>query len=246
MLDRERFKSATARAISDSPDLFSGIGTLSEKVMHRAIKLYIEPDVTRHEIELSGSVADIYNGEGIFEIQRRAFSYLKPKLKKFLPEYPVTVVHPIVARKRVRWLDRESGEIVSTKRSIKGKTVYDSAYELYQLREFIGRAGFRVRILMLECDEYRALDGYGADRKKRASVLECIPTDILDEIELLSISDYGIFLPEGLPREFSSRDFLRLSRSRSRYSYYSLRLLCELGLLSRKKVGRAFIYRKED
>ena len=29
-------------------------------------------------------------------------------------------------KKRVRWLDKESVEIVSTGRSIKGKTVYDS------------------------------------------------------------------------------------------------------------------------
>ena len=51
-----------------------GIGTLGEKSLHAALKLYYEPDSSRHEIPVGQYVADIVNEEGIIEIQTKHLS----------------------------------------------------------------------------------------------------------------------------------------------------------------------------
>ncbi len=239
MPDREAFKRAAMTAIAESRGE-GGIGTLSEKVMHRTLKLYYEPDASCHEIECKGSVADILNREGIIEIQRASLSYLRPKLKRFLPEYRVTVVHPIVAVKRVKWLDETTGEITSSGRWVSGKRIYDVAFELFKLAELLTDPNLEIRLPLLECDEYRTREQRRG--RIRSSRLEAIPTDIIDEIVLARPRDYLVFLPDSLGDSFTAAEFNRAIKSRSRYSYYSLRLLCELGLLTRERKGRGFVY----
>ena len=101
-----RFSEAYARVIGEKC-ADTGIGTLGEKAIHKTLKLYYEPDESKHEIEVLGSVADVLSENGIIEVQSSNFKYLVPKLEKFLPQYPVTVVYPIVARKIGRASCRE-------------------------------------------------------------------------------------------------------------------------------------------
>lgn len=241
MIDRESFAAALAKVTSEEVS-GCGIGTLSEKLLHRILKLYYEPDVGKHEIELLGSIADIKNDNGIIEIQRASFSYLVPKLEKLLPEISVTVVYPIIARKRIKWIDRDTGEMTRSRATVKGKTHYDCARELYSIRRFLGNENLSIRLLLLDCDEYRYLDGKDATRKKKATKLECIPVDIIDEMCLTAVSDYLVLLPKELGDSFTAAEYLKATGSRSRYTYYGLRLLCDLKLLAREKVGKAYIY----
>ena len=244
-MDKNAFNLARMRALSDEGEGYPGIGRLSEKTMHRTLKLYFEPNEEYHEIEFLGSVADIKNGGGIIEIQRAAFVNLIPKLDRFLPHLPVTVVHPITARKRVKRLDPESGEISFSGRTVKGKTIFDSAFEIYKIREFIGRDGFTLCLLLLDCDEYRIPDksarrGRGGERR-----LEAIPNDILAEYTLKTPADYLALLPDSLGDTFTEAEFRTAAKTRSRYAYYYLRLLVDLGLLCRQRDGRKYIYLKE-
>lgn len=241
-MDKEAFTLACIRALGQDGAGFSGIGRLSEKTLHRTLKLYLEPDESFHEIECYGSVADIKNSTGIIEIQRASFAYLVPKLERFLPHSPVTVVHPIVAKKRVKRLDTETGEITSSGRTVKGRTLFDSAFEIYKLRSFIGREGFRLIVLMLDCDEYRIPDpkarhGRGGERR-----IEAIPTDIIAEYTLVTKEDYLAHLPAGLDGSFSADEFKKRAGTRSRYAYYYLRLLCDLGLMTRERTGGKYLY----
>ena len=242
MIDSSRFSNALAR-VSAEEELSTGIGTLSERSIHKVLKLYYEPNTDNHEIEVSGSVADILNSDGITEIQRANFSYLVPKLRRFLPEYNVTLVYPIIGRKNLSWLNPMTGELTEKRRCPGGKTVYDTAYELYKIRDFLGDSRLTVKVVILECDVYKKLDGYGKDRKKHASLIESKPRRIIEEITLKSASDYRIFLPDGLGGDFTAEDFHRAAKSRSRYSYYSIRLLEHLGFVARcGSKGRAFLY----
>ena len=84
MIDRERFERALALANAPTPTC---IGTLSERVTHRVLKYYFEPDPNFHEVKYLGSVADIKNSDGIIEIQTKGLDRLRGKLHKFLPTY---------------------------------------------------------------------------------------------------------------------------------------------------------------
>lgn len=95
----------------------NGIGTLSEKTVHAVLKHYYAPDESQHEIPVEGCVADIFNGKEIIEIQTRSFDRMRPKLERFLPLYPVTIVYPIPYCKHVYWIDEETGEISGGRKS---------------------------------------------------------------------------------------------------------------------------------
>ena len=241
-MDKEKFTRARIRALEENGEGYQGIGRLSEKTMHRMLKLYYEPDESLHEIECFGSVADVKNDGGIIEIQRASLAYLIPKLERFLPHSPVTVVHPIVAKKRVRRLNTETGEITSSGRAVKGKTVFDSAFEIYKIRKFIGNEGFTLILLLLDCDEYKVHDprarrGRGGDHR-----VECIPTDVIAEYILCDPTDYLALLPDDLADGFTAEEFKKSVKSRSRYAYYYLRLLVDLGLMTREKQGAKYLY----
>ena len=242
MPNREAFKLAATRAIEGSEGGFLGIGRLSEKAMHRALKLYYEPNEAYHEVECLGSVADIKNEWGIIEIQRASLSYMIPKLKCFLPEYRVRVVHPVTVKKRVRWLNSETGEITATGKITQGKRVQDVSFELYKLREFIGNPNFELVLPLIECDEYRLLDGWDKTRKKGATRLEAIPRELCDELTFKAREDYLALIPNTLGDSFTEREFRAAIKSRSRYSYYALRLSLDLSLIERHREGKCYVY----
>ena len=241
-MNKEAFTRARIRALEENGEGYQGIGRLSEKTMHRMLKLYYEPNESCHEIECFGSVADVKNENGIIEIQRASLAYLIPKLESFLPHSPVTVVHPIVAKKRVKHLNTETGEITSSGRTVKGKTPFDSAFEIYKIRRFIGNEGFTLILLLLDCDEYKIPNPKARRGRGGEARLESIPTDLIAEYILCEPTDYLALLPNELADGFTADEFKKSVKSRSRYAYYYLRLLVDLGLMTREKQGAKYLY----
>ena len=234
-----RFSEAYARVIGEKC-ADTGIGTLGEKAIHKTLKLYYEPDESKHEIEVLGSVADVLSENGIIEVQSSNFKYLVPKLEKFLPQYPVTVVYPIVARTSIRYLDKETGQVSPPRRSPRIKTVHDSARELSAISGFISDKNLTVKIVFLECEEYRLKREGKGSRKDR---IDRIPIGIRSELSLKGKEDYSVFLPDSLGESFLAKDYYKAIKSRSRYNYYCLKLLTDLGVIARSgKDGRAFVY----
>lgn len=63
--------------------------------------------------------ADIYNEHGIIEIQTRQLNKLRDKLSVFLNEYQVRVVYPMPYEKYLSWIEPETGDITSRRKSPK-------------------------------------------------------------------------------------------------------------------------------
>jgi len=240
---KSRFMDARAKVLGEEGSPL-GIGTLGEKCIHKVLKFTVEPDVKNHEKSFLGSVADVLNSDGVFEIQTRAFKKLLPKLKKMLPTSPVTVIYPIIRRKSLAWLDPESGELSAKHPTPRRGRPSDILYELSGISELIGTAGLTVRIVLLDADEYRLLDGYGKDRKKRATKLNKIPIALCDVIDVLCASDIIELLPTGLPETFTAAELYRALAFGTRRGYYSLKLLLDLKIVERVgKDGRAYLYK---
>ncbi len=225
-----------------------GIGTLSERALHRILKLAIEPNEECHEKKILGSVADIFNAEGITEIQTRAFERLVPKLSKFLSEQPVTVVYPMAKQKRLHWINPETGEISPPRKSPKSEKPFDAFYELYKIRSFLANERLTVKLVFLHMEEYRYRNGYGREKKKGAPRIERIPTAFCEEIALASREDFRIFLPESLPEEFTAKQYAKAIGQKPRYAYLGLRILKDcFGLVSHIRTeGREYVYRIEE
>lgn len=222
----------------------NGIGTLGEKTLHALIKNYLEPDEAKQEIRVGTYYADIYNGEEIIEIQTRQFNKLRDKLEVFLQEYPVRVVYPVLGKKRLYWIDRESGEVSPGRVSPRKGTVYELCAELYKIKGYLKNPNLRLQALVLEAEEYRYLDGWSRDRKKGATHYDRIPTKLTDELCIDTLRDYRKFLPQGLPEEFGSREFAASARISRSLAQIVLNILFEVGTVERiGKQGNAWIYR---
>lgn len=223
----------------------SGIGTLAERSLHATLKYWFEPEEQYHEVKLPcGVVADICDGHRVVEIQTRRLASLCAKLEKLLPDWPVTVVHPLTRRKTLIWIDPESGETTKPRRSAKVGQPWDALDELYWLRDYIGHPNLTVVLLLLDMEEYRLRDGWSRDGKKGSHRAERIPVAAGDSLVLAEKADYLRLLPPGLPEAFTTADFQRCSGRSAKQAGYGVNTLYKMGIISRiGKSGRAFVYR---
>lgn len=246
------------------------IGTLREKRLHAAIKLYLCPDESRHERPVADMpagdgeesrpkrrmVADILADGQIFEVQTGGFFPLKEKISRYLTHTPcrVTVVHPIPAVRYLSWINPEDGSIISRRKSPKRGQVKSVAKELYWLSDFIGDPRFSVRLLLIELEEYRMADGWSRDGKRGSNRYERFPTALLGDVTLSTPTDYAMyFLPaplaspdaEGNYPLFTAAEYAKLTGIRGKATYSMIHLMERLGLIAEaeEKVGRSKAYR---
>ncbi len=244
-MDKAAFMRAQSAVLTEGIGR-EGIGTLSERALHRILKLAIEPNEAFHEQKVLGSVADIQNEQGITEIQTRAFEKMRPKLIKLLPHYPVTLVYPIAREKRLHWIDPVTKEISEPRKSPKKGKAADAFFELYKIRSLLSHENLTVKLLLLDMEEYRYRSGTGRGRRGMERV-ERIPTRFVEEITLARREDYRIFLPEELPKEFTAKQYARAIGEKPRYAYLGLRILKdEFGLVSHVRTeGREYVYQAD-
>ena len=240
MADIERFLEAVDTVIIEARDR-NGIGRLAEKVLHASLKIYLEPDRGCHEVKVGSHIADICNKDGIVEIQTGSFSPLKSKLLAFLPEHRVTVVHPIAGKRRIIWID-QNGEFSSPRTSPVKRQVMRVFAELVKILPYLSHENFCFKLVILDLDEYRLMSKNGG-KGRGTRRYERIPTSLCEEIVFSTPSDYAKLLPECLPNEFDSKTFGDITKLKGRYLSAALKVLCELGILSRQREGKAYRYK---
>lgn len=246
MTDRERFLYARDRVVEGERQR-SGIGTLSEKTVHAILKNYYAPDERTHEIPVEGCVADIFTGEEIIEIQTRNFNKMRSKLEKFLPLCPVTVVYPIPRQKWLIWIDEESGELSTPRKSPVKGSVYMAFPELYKIKNFLLDKNFHLKLVLMDMEEYRLLNGWSQDRKKGSSRYDRIPKEMVEEVCIDCPRDYMQLLPWELEEPFTFREFARTVHIRPALAQTVLPILYYAGVLERVgKKGNAWLYQATE
>lgn len=235
----ERFKRARAEILSETVST-EGIGGLNERSIHKILKLAIEPNTEFHEVKFLGSVADIKNEQGVFEIQTKSAYTIKKKLEKFLEHSPVTLVVPIIKEKYIRYID-ETGEILSPKRSPRPESVYTALNSMFSFADIFSRDNFKLMLVFLSADEYK----YKV-KKRGQRRLDAIPRDILEIREITSPDEFLEFFPSALPEEFVATEFARAIKKSSRFTYYVIKFYENLGFIENiGKRGRAFLYKRK-
>ena len=226
-----------------------GIGVLGEKSLHAVLKLYYEPDPSRHEVPVGDYVADIAGEDGITEIQTRGLARLKPKLAGLLEIARVTVVHPVIASRRIVNLDGDTGEVLSSRMSPKHGTLFSAMREIYSLRDFLPREGLTLRLPLLTAEEFRRF-GVRTNRRKKQRrngkeyLSDVIPSELLGEWIFCEPEDYAALIPEGLPRPFHAGDFAAAARTNEASARMAIQLLARMGLArDAGKSGRRRIWR---
>lgn len=239
-----------------------GIGTLAEKSVHSVLKYYFAPNETFHEQKIGRFVADICIDGEIYEIQTKQFYLMKRKLEFFLKEHEVTIIYPVCLETTLHWVPCESTGAglesalkqsitayqrtgITTGRKTRKKGMpYLFFQELYGIREFLHHPNLHFILAFLSTEEYRLLDGYGPQKKIRATKTDKIPIRMLDLISIRKPADYVALLPDGLPETFQSSDFGRKAGISRDLAGIALNILQELEVVERiGKNGNAYIYR---
>ncbi len=242
MPDREAFETAKKKIIGADRQRI-GIGTLSEKTVHAILKNYYEPDEDRQEIPIENYVADIYAEGEIIEIQTRQFNRMRDKLKAFLPLYSVTIVYPIPREKWIIWIDEETGEMSQKRKSPAKGNPYIAFSELYKIKMFLKNPNLRLKLVLLDMEEYKLLNGWSKDKKKGSSRYDRIPTDLVEEIDITCLQDYMQFVPYELKDEFTSKEFAKAAHIPVALAQTVLNILYHVGTVTRTgKKGQQYLY----
>lgn len=236
------FQQACDKVINNKTES-NEIGILGEKTIHAVLKNYLVPDESFHEIKVGNFYADIMDKNGIIEIQTRSFDKLRNKLKTFLQLYPVTIVYPIPHTKWLRWINEETGEISSPRKSPKSGTPYMVFPELYKIKNYLLHPNLRIHIILLDMEEYRLLHGIDKRQRKIATRNDGIPIKLVDEIIINNPYEYYKLIPENLPETFTSKDYQKISKLRPREASIALNILYYVGAVNRiGKKRRAYLY----
>ena len=222
-----------------------GIGTLNEKSIHAILKNFYAPYAIHQEVKVNGYVADIMINDEIIEIQTRHFNTLRKKLDAFLPDYKVTIVHPIAHTKWISWINEQTGEVSKKRKSPKQGSIFHIIRELYRIKPYLSHPHLHLIIPLLEVEEYRLLNGWSHDKKKGASRHDGYPSRLVDEIYLSKPADYVLLLPANLQAPFTSKDYAKLAKITPSQASTALGILYNLGIVERiGKKGNAFLYQK--
>lgn len=225
-----------------------GIGTLGEKCLHAVLKTCYQPDERLHERKIGRMTADAILSDGsILEIQTGSFAPLLKKLPILLSCGPVHLAAPVIRKKWLCWIDPETGEVVSKRRSPKQYAPIDLSRELLRIRTFLSHPGLTVHFPILEGEEYRLLNGWGNGGKRGSARYERIPLALLEEWVMETPTEYSALFPQNLPTEFTVKQLEKSARISSRCAYSAAGVFRELGLVEiAGKQGRAVLYRRTD
>ncbi len=243
----ERFLEAVKIAsLRNGAGLHGSVGTQNERLVHSALKNYYAPYSDEQEIKIGSYFADAVCEDGIFEIQTRGLYRLKEKLAVFLERSRVTVVHPVIRRYRLVFINSESGEVTKETpfRNLRSElTIFK---ELYSIRGFLDHENLRIILAMLSLEKRVYHKGelppdISSKSGRRKCVIEKAPLELLDEVVLEIPRDYAIFLPEGLPEQFTKKQLCKAAGE----SHSSLRteVLRTMGIIHKiSKIKNEFVY----
>ncbi len=221
------------------------IGTLKEKTLHSVVKSYIEPNEKKQEIKLGRYYVDILNEDGIVEVQTQNFNLLRKKLDTLLPEYKVTVAYPMVATKWIYWIDEETGEVSKRRKSPLHGSYYRCFHELYKIKSYLLEPNLSLRLMLINMEEYRLLNGWSQDKKKGSSRYDRVPTEIIEEYFIKTPSDYQRLIPPTLGESFTTKDFAREANLSPKVTQSGVNVLYHVGAIERiGKRGRFYLYKR--
>ena len=237
----------------------AGIGTLNEGSIHDELKHHYARTVaddaaTRRvalEHQVESFVADVWVEDGevgrIIEIQTSGFSSIRRKLERLLNRYPITLVHPIAARRYIVKLADGEDAPTTRRRSPKRGRAVDVFGELVYAPTMLDHPNFDLDVVLTDEDEIRVFEGKRRRRRKGWRVVGRRLNEIVEIVRIESMRDLVALTLVDLETPFTTETIANqvgCPRRRAQQIAYCLR---ESGLASIvDKRGNALVYTFND
>lgn len=222
-----------------------GIGIYNEKRLHRILKRTVCDRESCFELKVGRYTADVLCDGHIFEIQSASLLPLRQKIAFYLEatDLKVTVVRPLIVKRKIIRADRESGEVLRVRSSPKKAKLEELPAIIRPLAEFVNDPRFSLKVMLVELEEYRYSEAVRY-RKSGKYDSEVFPTKLVGSIEFCSVDDYRVFFPRELCGcEFCAADFAPYTTLRGRDLYAALNAFAAMGMIDRRKDGKRVIYK---
>jgi len=185
------------------------IGTLGEKSLHAALKLWCAQPGDRLEEWVDGFHIDIVRQGRLIEIQTTNFSSQKQKLKTLTKTHQLRLVFPIA---REKWIVRLAGDghtCLGRRKSPKKGNVFHLFKELVSIADLIKRQNFSIEVLLIKAEEIRCDDGLGSWRRKGVSIMDHSLLEVVDSHIFNTPADFLPLMPAELLERFSTLDLAK-------------------------------------
>ncbi len=156
------------------------------------------------------------------------------KLNAFLEDSCVRIVFPLIAKKTIVWVDPDTGAFTRSSRVVKRDSIYTLVRQLVYILDYLSNEKLCVTAITLAADDYRLLNGYGKERKKRAEKLDLIPTELIDIENLTFPSFLSRCVPNTLSDVFTREEFAATTHLGGRNLWAVLKVLSELEIIKRE------------
>lgn len=219
-----------------------GIGQLSERSLHAALKAYLARPGDRTEVKLDRYVIDLVRDDLLIEIQTRHLYALRPKLRRLLANgHAVHLIHPLPAE---RWIVREdaAGQMISRRKSPKRAAAGDIFSELVRIPDLAGHPNLTLEALLIREEQVWRDDGQGSWRRGRWSLIDRRLLGVIESAVFTHPADYLALLPP-LPEPFTNADLARARGWNAHLAGKATYALRAMGLIGAAgKQGRANLF----
>jgi len=218
---------------------------MTETSLHKSIKSRYSPEKESQEIFISGFYVDAIESGTLIEIQTQHFYQIRTKLTALVDYYPIRLVLPIPREKWIVYLDQNSEERISRRKSPRRGRWEDIFYELVHIPNLLTHPNFVLEALLIQQEDVYRRDGKGSWRRKGNSIVDRRLVSVLESRIFSTPEDFTSFLPADLPDQFTNRDIARLQSvprnlaSKMSYSLRNLNLIQPTG-----KSGRSILYQR--
>lgn len=179
-----------------------------ETSLHRDLKAYYAGRGARFEVPLGDYRIDVVVGRRLIEIQHGPLAAIRDKVRRLLEDHRLTVVKPIVARKRLVKLTAKDGEVTDQRLSPKRGKLLDLFDDLIHFSKVFPHRRLTLDVPLIEIEEWR-YPGHGRRRRWRLADYQVADQKLMAVIEIHRFRtgpDLARLLPRGLPRPFDTAD----------------------------------------
>lgn len=218
-----------------------------ETSLHQQLKSWYAVDGAATEVPLGRFRIDVVQGDRLIEIQHGGLAAIRDKIRHLLKKHDVTVVKPLIGKKRIIKLDGPDGKVVSRRLSPKRANWLSFFDELVYFTKVFPHPRLTIEVPMVEVEEVR-YPGHGKRRRRRNGdflIQDQLLVDVRESMVFETASDLLALVPSHLRSPFHTgqlADRLGVKRWEAQRVAYCLRETGAVEMVGKK--GNALLYRR--